>query len=207
MLYNFQPSPKTEPWGDMREVQCWESSQLFGRPVKYMKPEQIKENLIFGESVARNFKDSNSYGMFAFRDDDTHFSGNESFGGFGLIPQYNDLIHIPVKWFKDASITPIEGDVVYYQNEDILFEISKVAPLNEQFDGDRINERQFNYKIYLKLYHLADDNFNVVAPELNPLLGLDDVDLNTLNDEMEGVINSLDIVEPASAGNPFGMLS
>ena len=69
------------------------------------------------------------------------------------------------------------------------------------------DKRQFNYKIYLKLYHLADDNFNVVAPELNPLLGLDDVDLNTLNDEMEGVINSLDIVEPASAGNPFGMLS
>jgi len=205
-MYNFQPKPLTEPWGDMREVQCWESSKLFGRPIRYMKPTRVKENLIFGESIARNFTDANSFPMFTFRNDDTHFAGTESFGGFGLIPQYDDLIHIPVKWFKDINETPIEGDVVYYQNEDILFEISKVAPLNEQFEGDRINERQFNYKIYLKLYHLADDDFNVTAPEMEPLLGLDDISLDNLSDDLTEVIDTLDIVRPASTENPFGVL-
>lgn len=206
-MFNFQPKPLTEGWGDLREVQTWESSKLFGRPIRYLKPEQVKENLVFGESVARNFNDDTSYAMWAFRSDDTHFAGTEAFGGFGLIPQYNDMIHIPVKWFKDLSIEPIEGDVIYYINEDVLFEISKVTPLNEQFEGDRINERQFNYKIYLKLYHLADDNFNVTTTDVTKITALDDIDLNTLNDDMEGVIDSLEIVQPADSKNPFGDLS
>jgi len=206
-MYNFQPKPKTDPWGNMREVQCWEASKLYGRPVKYMKATIVKENQIFGESVARSFTDANSYSMMVLRDDDTHFSGTESFGGFGLIPQYNDLIHIPVKWFKDNSIEPMEGDVVYYQNEDILFEVSKVTPLNEAYEGDKINERLFNHKIYLKLYHLADDNFNVTDPALVNLADLDDVNLNTLNDDLSDIIETLDIVRPADASNPFGNLS
>lgn len=206
-MYNFQPTPNTDLWGDHREVQVWEASKLYGRPVRYMKPTMIKENKIFGESVARNFTDANSYPMMALRDDDTHFSGTESFGGFGLIPQYNDAIHIPVKWFKDLGIDPIEGDVVYYQNEDILFEVSKVMPLTDAYAGDKINERLFNQKLFLKLYHLADDNFNVVAPELVNLANLDDIDLNTLNDDLSDIIESLDIVRPADSANPFAALS
>lgn len=207
MLYNFQPTPKIDVWGNMREIQVWESSQLFGRPVKYLKPTIIKDNKIFGEVVSRDFIQANAFDMFAFRDDDTHFAGGESFGGFGFLPQYNDLVRIPVKWFSDLSIEPIEGDLIYYVNEDVLMEVTKVTPKNEAFAGDIVNERLFNHRLYLKLYNMADDSFSGLTDvSLENLSDLDDPSMLDMNEDMEEVIESLDIVRPVSPQNPFGVL-
>lgn len=210
MLFNFQPKVHTEEIFNIRENQVWEAAQLVGKQVFYMKATNIDTDEIFGEVISRDFINTNMYEMWATRDNDTHFMGTEVFGGFGLIPLYSDILYIPVKFFKDidSSFEPLEGDLIYYGDIEFnaLFEITKVGDSTEEYEGDKINGRLFNYKIYLKQYNRADDDFTgfetTSIPEVE---GLDDVDLDNLNDDLQLNISNENVktVEP---NNPFGEL-
>ena len=206
-MWNLQPKVFSESVFDQRESQVAEASRIFGKPCRYMKPNSVLENEIFGEVLSRDFLEDNSYLYYLTRDDDSSFMGNgESFSGFGFVPSYSDIVYIPVKFFNDDNIEPIEGDLIYYEIEKTLFEVTKVGTLTEAYNGDRINDRLFNYKLYLKLYSLADDEFegfNITeAPELDDL---DDVTLNNLNDSLTA---TLELENPitANSSNPFGEL-
>jgi hypothetical protein len=204
MAWNLQSQPNVDGWGNNREIQTWESSKIYGRPIYYLKASQIKQDQIFGESVSRKFLEANAHPFYAFRNDDTFFGGSEQFNQFGFLPSYNDLINLPVKWCKDAGFEPIEDDLIYFVDTDMLFQISKVMPLTESASGDYINGRLFVYKIYLKLYSLADDTFETTS--LPTLEDLDDVLDEDLNEPIKQTISDLDVIVPASPDNPFGEL-
>lgn len=207
-MFNFQPTPKTNAWGDMRENQTYEASKLFGRKVHYLQATNIDTNEIFGEAISRDFLATKTFEMWATRDNDTHFTGVESFGGFGLIPMYHDILFIPKKFFTEFAITPYEGDLIYYETESMMFEIVKVDTNTEEYKGDTVNARRFNHKLYLKLYSIADDSFTgfetTTIPEMETF---DDLTLNDLNTTLTTEIETMDVATPASALNPFGDLS
>jgi hypothetical protein len=208
MTFNFQPTPNsTELWGDQREYQVYEATQNYGRKIYYLKAVNVNVNDIFGEAISRDFLSTNAYEMYATRDNDTHFSGVESFGGFGLVPMYQDILFIPIKYFKDINYTPYEGDLIYYEDISMLLEIVKADTKTEDYNGDVINARRFNHKLYLKLYSPADDNFtgfNTMIPQLETF---DAIDLLNINETLTNVITTANIVKPASTSNPFGDLS
>ncbi len=206
-MFNFQPTPKTSAWGDLRELQTYEATKLFGRKIHYLRASNIDVNEIFGEAVSRDFLASNAHEMWATRDNDTHFSGVEAFGGFGLLPMYNDILFVPIKFFKDLAFIPYEGDLIYYEDQTMMFEIVKADTKTEDYNGDMVNERRFNHKLYLKLYNPADDNFTgfeLTVPELETF---DASTLNDLNATLETEIDTMNVVNPANALNPFGDLS
>jgi len=204
-MFNFQPNTQ-EFYFDQREQQVYESSKLFGRLVWYLKASVVTDDKIFGEAIARDFLVENAYQFYGFRDNDTQYTGMETFGGFGFVPQYNDIIYIPTLWFKDNNFEPIENDLVYYEEDNMLFEITKVNTLTEQYGGDVINNRRFTYKLYLKLYSLADDNFTgFETTDIAEIEGLDDVSLNNLNDSLIQDIANENIVD-TTRENPFGDL-
>jgi hypothetical protein len=205
---NFQPDP-TLQWGDIRESQVYESSKLFGRKVYYIQSEVISNDEIFQENVSRKFLDDNTYEFYSFRDNDTFFDGSDGFGGFGFIPSYSDILYIPIKWFTDNNIEPKEGDLILYDKTQLshLFEITKVDTKTEEYNGDVVNGRRFSYKIYLKLYEKADDNFNDVDFNINPetetLLDLVSDDLNDISKDLSDHVDDLQI---ASKDDPWGEL-
>ena len=206
---NFQPNKTTESkFYDMRITQSHEASKLTGYPIYYLKPNTVKDDAIFGEVISREFLESNAHPMYIFRDDDTQFGGSELFGGFGYTPTYNAVIYIPVKWFSDLGIEPIEGDVIYLQNDEILFEITKVTDRTEAHTGDIINNTLINYKLYLKHYELSDDKFTQFADNKD-LIPMDELELNSdlesLNDSLTNDITAMDIVDSTET-NPFGEL-
>jgi len=202
----MQPVPNVDVWGNQREVQVYEASVIYGRKVYYMKPNNINTNEIFGEVLTRDFLNANSYEMYSTRDNDTMYEGGETFGGFGFVPSYNSIQYIPIKFFKDKNITPAEGDLIYQLEDNMLFEVTKIGDKTEEYNGSVINNRLFNYKLYLKLYSLADDDFtgfnNTEAPELDKL---DDTLLNNLNDTLTATINNENPVTVTNT-NPFGDL-
>jgi len=201
-MFSFQPKVNTEKTFDYRENQVYEAAKLFGRPMWYLRSNVIEDDKIFGEAISRDFLNENAYEFYGTRDNDTSFAGSETFGGFGFVPSYNSIIFIPVKYFKITHFDPIEGDLIYM--EDKLFEITKVNTLTEAYEGDRINERLFNYKIYLKLYNLTDDNFDI--PDIPNIEYLDSPDLNNLNDDLTSDIENEQPIIVADQNNPFGDL-
>ena len=209
-MFNFQPKVNTEEIFNIREKQVWEASRLHGKPVYYLQAESIDADIIFGEEVSRNFDESKKHEFYATRDNDTFYSGEESFGGFGFLPQYADIVYVPVKWFKDLDIEPIEGDIVMYDKSDLntVFEISKISPLTEEYNGDIVAGRRFNYKIYLKLYQRGDDTFSSFETETDDtsfLEEFEEVDLDNLNDDLTTKLDIDDNVKIDSR-NPFGDL-
>ena len=203
-MYNFQPK-MTDKFFDNRDIQTYEISQLYGREIYYLQATQIEENHIFGESISRDFLSENAHKMMSLRDDDTSYSGTESFGGFGMISQYNDVQHIPIKWFTDIGLEPIEGDLIYNMENQTLFEISKVGTLTDDYSGTIINNRKFVHKLFLRLYDLhTDDNFiDFDATEISELEQLDDDVLNDLNADLSNEVSQFTVASPS---NPFGEL-
>ena len=209
-MFNFQPKVTTEEIFNLRDKQVWEVSKLHGKQVYYMQADNIETDDIWGEVVARDFLEENSYAMYATRDNDTHFTGTELFGGFGFVPNYNDILYIPTKWFTDidVSFVPVEGDLIYYGDIEFnaLFEIVKVGDKTEDYEGDKVNGRLYNYKLYLKLYERADDDFTGFdATEIAELENIDDVILDSLNADLQATI-TLEDVKSTNASNPFGEL-
>lgn len=217
---NFQPKVHTEVHFDNRYNQVHEASRLFGYPCLYIPSEDLIENGIFREITARKFANVVKHSFFYTKDNDTFFNGGESFGGFGFMPMYSDIKYIAVKWFDDVGITPMEGDLVYDVNEDMIFEITKVNDNISEFNGDKIQDRVFNNKLYLELYK-PDFNDDLAT---DPLFdGVDagpesasDLVLYTntvqLFKTVDGSIITLisedtDPIITIDSSNPFGILS
>lgn len=149
---NFQPKVNLERHFDLRYGQVQEASKLFGYPCIYIPAVDLEENGIWREITARKFANVVKFDFFYTKDNDTFFNGSESFGGFGFMPMYSDIKYIASKWFDDVSIKPMEGDLVYDINEDMIFEITKVNDNISEYNGDKIQNRIFNNKLYLELY-------------------------------------------------------
>lgn len=203
MAFNFQPI-MTEQWADNRDNQTYEISQLYGREIYYLQATQIEENHIFGESISRDFLASKAHKMMSLRDNDTSYSGTESFGGFGLVPQYNDIQYIPVKWFTDLGIEPMEGDLIYNTENNTMFEIAKVGTLTDDYAGTIINNRKFVYKVFLRLYEMSDDNFTNF--DTTPISEIGQFDAEVLNDLNADLRTEVESVTVATFENPFGSL-
>lgn len=202
---NFQPSETLDAgFYENRVNQSWEASKLRGYPIKYLRATNQNIDEIFGEATERDFLQSNSYKMFSFRDEDTQFGGGEVFGGFGYTPTYSDIRYVPVKWFEDAGFKPIEGDIIYDDHYDVMFEITKVGTLTEAHTGDIINNKLINYKIYLKHYMKGNDSFTNFAGDEDTLDAIEnDLGLDSDNDELTQDIQDLGIVD-STRNNPFG---
>ena len=189
-MFNFQPKVATEEIFNLRDKQVWEVSKLHGKQVYYMQADNIETDDIWGEVVARDFLEENSYAMYATRD--------------------NDILYIPTKWFTDVDVSfvPVEGDLIYYGDIEFnaLFEIVKVGDKTEDYEGDKVNGRLYNYKLYLKLYDRADDDFTGFdATEIAELENIDNAVLDSLNADLQATI-TLEDVKSTNASNPFGEL-
>lgn len=206
-MFNFQPTPATSAWGNQREYQTYEASKLFGRKIQYLQATNVDTNEIFGEAISRDFLSTKAHEMWATRDNDTHFTGAEAFGGFGLIPMYNDILYVPKKFFSDLSITPYEGDLIYYEMESMMFEVVKADTNTEDYNGDTVNSRRFNHKLFLKLYNPADDSFTGFEVSHPAIETFDDLSLNDLNSTLTTDIDNMNAILPANQLNPFGDLS
>ena len=69
-----------------------------------------------------------------------------------------------------------------------------------------MNGRQFNRKIFLKIYSRADDDFTGFETTDHPELDeLDDVDLDKLNDTLSATLQ-VENVKTIDSNNPFGYL-
>jgi hypothetical protein len=193
--WNFQPdlNVKESILGNQLEVQHWEVAEISGYPIKFIKAEHTENNDIFNEGTARSFLDSNGYTMRSLRSDDTVYGGTELFGSFGYSAGYNDVIYVPIKYFKDIDLLPDERDLVFDDVQDIVYEITKVDTLNETQESLRINDRLFSYKIYLKRYSkFYKDSFDTVqddifTPEFNNEV------LDELNSDLQQAITDLDV--------------
>lgn len=203
---NFQPS-KTLDAGfyTQRLNQAHEASSIVGYPIYYLQSDNIETDEIFGEATKRNFLAQNSHEMYCFRDEDTNFGGNEVFGGFGYTPTYNDIRYVPVKWFTDLSIEPIEGDLIYDQDYEILFEITKVGTLTETHTGDVINNTLINYKLFLKQYVKGNDTFDTGIDTSIDELEADTI-IDNYNDDLTTDLENLDVRDSVTRTNPFGNL-
>ncbi len=202
----FQPTNTNNPnYMSMRKRQQKEEAQLFGYAIKYLRPTEIEEGKIFSESVARDFTLENGFSMFSKREDDSLYMGDNTFGGFGLLPQYKQILYIPVLFFEDNALSvPLEGDVILDERDNILFQISKVGELDELQPSLRINDVVLSYKVYLKEYlYSYKDKFDSSFTE-----GLGDdfnnQDTTNLNSELNTDIDDLDIIDEADLDKIFG---
>ena len=215
---NFRPKVNTEAIFDMRYDQVHEASELFGFKVYYLQASDVDTNVIFSEIERKEFTKNKAFPMFAIRDNDTMFQGTESFGGFGYVPSYHDIKYIPKKWFDVINITPIEGDLIFDTETSMMMEVSKVDENIDEFSGNKIGQRVFTHKIFLKTYDTStestvDDTMELtdidnalasiggisnVKEETNHRIK-DDIDANTdystMNDEL------------TPDDNPFGFLN
>ena len=206
-MINFQPNFNTDekPFGDMLEYGAYESIRLFGYPCTFVSAEAITDNKIFGEQTARNFLIANGHPMFFNDTEDTVYGGTELFGGFGMTPNYNKKIYIAIKEFKDIDKVPLEGDLIFDNNYDIIFEITKVDTLTEQNIG-KLNNRQFTYSIYLKHYQFDyDDNIENLSEFDADMEDFTLEDLSLTNSEVTTDVNNLGIID-STRTNPFGTL-
>ena len=156
--FNFQPKAKEEPIvNELRVEQAYEASCLFGREFLYLPMEERTKETTFNETIISEFK--SSLKIMAFRDDDTFYDGSDgfgSFGGFGNIPSYNQLLHVPSKWFHEIhKIKPMEGDLIKFPHSDMIYEIAKVDTKTQQSLGtQKINDSEiFVYCLYLSTFH------------------------------------------------------
>lgn len=203
---NFQPSTTLDAGFFTQKLnQSHEASKLTGYPIYYLKASNLETDEIFGEATKRSFLEANAYPMFCFRDEDTNFTGTESFGGFGYTPTYNDIRYIPVKWFTDELIEPIEGDLLFDSHYNVLFEITKVGTLTDVHTGDVINNQLINYKMFLKQYAKGNDDFEVTSIDKLTEMEADSV-IDSYNDDLTTDIANLDVRDSATRQNPFGDL-
>jgi len=204
---NFQPNNTNSfKYFEMMIKNHHEEAKLFGYSIKYLQPTETENNTIFSESTAREFLDLNAHDFFYKLEEDSMYDGSELFGGFGNVSSYSNVCYIPIKFFTDADIEPIEGDIVFDNTDNIFFEVTKVDPLTETQTNLRINNAIFSRKLYLKQYKFGyKDKFDDAL--LEPL---DDVftqeDLDTLNDVLNTDIDDLDVVNSDSIDAIFGDL-
>ena len=207
--WNFQPDLNlTESTlGDQTEFQYWECAENMGFPMIFMKADHIENNEIFNEGTARSFISANGYSMKYMKSDTSVYAGGELFGAFGFSAGYNDIIFVPVKYYKDLDIIPQERDLVFDDTQNIVFEITKVDTLTETQESLRLNDRLFSYKIYLKRYNkFYKDSFDtdlsdeIFTPDFN------DAVLNDLNSDLEQSITDMDIVDNTRTDDVFGDL-
>ncbi len=198
-MFNFQPDVSQVHF-DNRYNQVWEASKLIGRPCYYYQPEEVRRDDVFKEIESRKFDNSKKYDFFFTRDNETMFNGTESFGGFGYLPSYADIFYIPKKWFDDVIITPLEGDLIYDITNEMIFEVTKVNENVSEWNGDVIGGRVFNNKLYLKLYEAGYND------DISTLTEFSDIDLENLNGDLTGVLDTLNTNVTISVDNPFGEL-
>lgn len=212
--WNFQPlSANEDKWFQQTKIQHWEVTQLSGYPIKFLKAIEQENNPIFNESTSRQFIASNGYPMAVNKDEDSMFSGSESFGGFGYTPSYTNIFYIPIKYFDDIAITlgepiePLEGDLIFETIEDKIYQITKVDTDTEALQSIRTNDMKFSYKVYVKQYTFSykdtfdtnteDEIFDVSTPlevleALNATLNQDITDLGIIGtgeDDIFGDMN------------------
>lgn len=207
--WNFQPdlNVKENTLGNMIETQHWECAEIAGFPMIFMKAEYTETDGIFNEGTARSFLSSNGSIMRYLKSDTSVYAGTELFGSFGFSAGYNDKIFIPVKYFKDLNIVPEEGDLVFDDTQNIVFEITKVDTLTETQEAIRVNDRMFSYPIYLKRYSkFYKDSFDtelsdeIFTPDFN-----DDV-LDDLNSDLKTSIDEMNVTDDTEIDEIFGDL-
>ncbi len=202
----FQPTQQNHPvlMNQLRR-QYFEESTLFGYLGTYMRPIEVEKNGIFSESTSRNFLSENGTDVFYKRETDEEYGGAELFGGFGLMASYKMVIYISALYFKDNNLpAPIEGDVFLDRTDNLLFEISKVDPLDENQLSIRINDSFFAYKCYLKSYEWSYKDS--IQEDLTEDFEQDflDADLDNINDALNNDIILDDSIDDNDLDAIFG---
>jgi hypothetical protein len=208
-MWNFQPDLNVteSTLGNQTEYQHWECAEIAGFPMIFMKAEHTETDGIFNEGTARSFLSSNGYNMKYLKSDTSVYAGTELFGSFGYSAGYNDVVFIPVKYFKDIDLVPQERDLIFDDTQNLVFEITKVDTLTETQESLRVNDRLFSYKVYLKRYSkFYKDSFDtelseeIFTPDFN-----DDV-LYDLNADLDQAIEDMGIEDDTRIDDIFGDL-
>jgi len=209
---NFQPNVKHEAHFDNRYKQVEEMSKSFGSKFYYMQAIGVVVDDILNEFETKQYSNLNAHPIFAIKDNDSFLQGNESFGGFGFLPSYSKIIYIPKKSLDDLNIVPIEHDIIYDTIENSLYQVTNIDTNNDGYEGDKINNRQFNYKVYLKGYSASTSE--IINTDVDKdmtdidgaLLSLDELESLTKVDANDNVNTPSKVISDTVVGdnhNPF----
>ncbi len=203
----FQPTVANHPvLMEQIKQQYKEESELFGYSMTYYRPVETENGQVFAESTARNFLESNGTNMFYKRTEDEFFGGDESFGGFGLLPSYKLIVFVSVLYFEESNLRePIEGDLIYDNLNNLLLEISKVDPLTESQLSTKLADSQNAWRIYLKEYEWSykDSIESSIVSDLET--EFTDQDLDDINDALNDDIDLVDAVDDTEVDAVFGI--
>lgn len=198
---------KEPVFGDQYKYQYKEHSQMSGYPIKYLKAEEVTNNKIFSESTSRDFLSENGFSFFCKRDEDSMYNGTEVYGNFGYVPSYTNVLYIATLYFEENNIEPLEGDLIFDETDDILFEITKVDTLIEAQANLRVNKTVIARKIYCKHYTYSyKDNFDDDLKDELYEDSINNEELDKLNDTLKDNIEELDVIDNTEFDKVFGDL-
>ncbi|ASD52075.1 head closure Hc2 [Pseudomonas phage PspYZU05] len=202
-----------------------ESIQMRGVRCYFIPREFVKPDMLFGEDLQNKF--TKAWAFAAYLDSFEGYSGSNSFfSKFGM--QVNDEITLSINpgLFKHQTngTEPKEGDLIYFQMDNSLFEITWVEPYNPFYQvgqngirkitaqkfiysGEEIKpELQVNDGIHIPEF------FGLELDPVNNLDGLSDIDItpyaetDEINSESDEFIKAFDVVNAgASLDDPRGV--
>lgn len=205
--WNFQPNllDTEDKYGIQLKAQYAEETNLYGYPFTYIKAKEIQKNDIFNESTSREFIKENGYKFNVKKDEDQMFNGSELFGGFGYAPSYTNIIYIPTLTLDLINLEPLEGDLLFDEISNIIFQITKVDTLLDTQLNLRINKIVLARKVYLKQYQFSykdsfEDDLKQELFEIETSLE----ELDKLNDVINGAIDNTNAINKNDIDNVFG---
>ena len=204
---NFQPKliTKQSRLGKQMIDQYYEQCNLFGYSFQYLQAKELKADKIFNESTQREFLEENAINIFVNKDEDSEFAGSELFSSFGYTSSYTNTFYIPVKTTVYFDFIPQEGDLMYDNTMDVLYEITKVDTLNETQSNLRVGDLLLAYKVYAKTYTYSykDNIEDSIEEDINGIEILEE-ELDKLNATLQQDIVETNVMSNDRVDNIFG---
>lgn len=160
MAFNIMGNYKNQNEQDLIADLVEEAIEQRGAPVHYILREQLNPDLLLGESTMSAFKEFYELPMFV--ESVEHFNGNgDVFDAFGINQVDSSIFQVGVRKFRvilenSGLIRPREGDLIYLEFSDSLWEITKVKKDLKYYQAGK----NYTYRLICKLFNFSHEEIS-----------------------------------------------
>jgi hypothetical protein len=182
---------------DLINNQTHELIEKFGIPVKYIPREIQNHNFILGEDELGSFTDYYEVNMYLENYSDFNGSG-DLFAKFGMnVDDQMSLIIQQEYIINKIGRTPLPGDLIWFEFNNIFLEVFNVEPEKASF---YFTGKQVSYLIECRKWEYSAEDIQTGDTELDEIDDFEDV--NT-SDEQDQIDNEYSNVIDDTTSDPF----
>lgn len=167
---------------DLLNSQVHEMIEMYGIPVKYILRDIQNHDFVMGEDILGKFEDH--YDVNMFLENFTDFNGSgDLFGKFGMTVDDQMTLMIQQDYIvSKIGRVPLPGDLIYFQFNEMLFEVFNVDPEKNSFYH---TGKQISYLIECRKWEYSGEDVNTGDTTIDKLDDIPDVDTEDESDQID----------------------